>query len=400
MKLDSQYKLCKTCKSIIPLEKAIIKKSPMNIKMPYGTEKIPMVSYTCPSCNSWLFSTYDDNADARIFSNHGDTIEQQTKERSNTLVESIPEVQPSPIIPGEDMTDKIKQHAKKKGTVIVIEGTDGSGKRTQSELLLNKLNEMGIKASLYSFPNYESGQGQLVKRYLNGEFKGQPIQEFNTELTRNALLYTTDRLVTCMEKGPDGRSILEKYNDGEVIIFDRYTQSNFIHQGCNIDDQDQLEGFIEYFTNLEYGLLGLPRPDVVIYLKVTPEMCMKNIEKRGNEKDIHENIESLRKANKHVEFLIDWLGWESVHCVEGLANLITGEQSERMRSIDEIQNDVFKIVEKVLHENNQTRHVPYCPSCLKHDIYGLLTSLHIGNNTELSISQCNICGEYFDTKKL
>lgn len=400
MKLDSKYKLCKTCKSIIPLEKAIIKKSPMNIKMPYATEKIPMDSYTCPSCNGWLFSTYDDNADARIFSNHGDEIEQQIPERSNDLIESIPEVQPSPNIPGKDMPDKIKQHVKKKGTVIVIEGTDGSGKRTQSELLLNKLTEMGIKASLYSFPNYESGQGQLVKRYLNGEFKGQPIQEFNTELIRNALLYTTDRLVTCMEKGPDGRSILEKYNDGEVIIFDRYTQSNFIHQGCNIDDQDQLEGFIDYFTNLEYDLLGLPKPDVVIYLKVTPEMCMKNIEKRGNEKDIHENIESLRKANKHVDYLIDWLGWEPIWCSECMGSLTTGVTVERMRPIEAIQAEVFEIVEKVLHENNQTRHIPYCPSCLKEDIYGVLKPLKIGNNTELSISQCNICGEYFDIKKL
>lgn len=393
MKLDSNYKLCKTCKSIIPLEKAIIKKSSMTIKMPYGLENIPMVSYTCPSCNSWLFSKTDEEEFKY-------QMEHRKSDTDKDFRESIPEVQPSPVMLDNDIVNKFKQHVKKKGTVIVIEGTDGSGKRTQSELLLNRLTEMGIKASLYSFPNYESIQGQLVKRYLNGEFKGQPIQEFSTEVTRNALLYTTDRLVTCMEKGPDGRSILEKYNDGEVIIFDRYTQSNFIHQGCNIDDQDQLEGFIDYFTELEYNLLGLPKPDVVIYLKVTPEMCMKNIEKRGNEKDIHENIESLRKANKHVEYLIDWLGWEAIWCSECMSSLTTGVTVERMRPIETIHSEVFEIVEKVLHENNQTRHVSYCPLCLKQDIYGLLRPLNIGNNTELSISQCNICGEYFDTKKL
>ncbi len=357
------YKKCEDCGTMIPTERANKTKNTITVNMAYGQDKVPIIDYNCPICDSWLFSIMDQESCKPLPYLEPLTREEVGKKLSQ-IIQSL-DNKPNKI----NLEKKMAEVQKPKGTVIVIEGTDGSGKQTQSEMLLNRLREMGVKASLYSFPNYDSLQGQIVKRYLNGEFKGQPKQDYWNEWYRNALMYANDRLVTCMEKGEDGRSILDKYNDGEVIIFDRYTQSNFIHQGCHIEDQEDLEDFINYFMELEYDYLGLPEPDQVIYLRVSPEMSMQNIEKRGIEKDMHENIEALRKANKHTDFLIDWLGWEVIQCSGGLKNKDTGEATHYMNSREDIHVEVFSLVEQTLVENNQLRHVKYCTECLKSNMY-------------------------------
>ncbi|WP_304576640.1 deoxynucleoside kinase [Romboutsia ilealis] len=416
-KENNQYKRCNVCGSMIPTNRTITKKESLIVGMPYGKHEIPMISHECPICNSWLFAEIDQ-----------DTI---SKDKfKNVLNYPKPKPVPNPYKHPYEPTDLEKvvkvnkiqpkqttantskkvdknnidtktSDKKPKGVVIVIEGTDGSGKRTQSELLLNKLLEMGIKASLYSFPNYESIQGQIVKRYLNGEFKDQPTEDKLNEYYRNALLYTTDRLVTCMEKGTDGRSILDKYNDGEVIIFDRYTQSNFIHQGCHIENKDDLTAFVNYFTNLEYNMLGLPKPDKVIYLKVLPEVCMQNIEKRGNEKDIHENLASLIKANNHTDLLAKMLEWNVVDCNVGIMRYGIPETLPTMRPKDYIHKEVFTIIEKVLVENNHLGNVNYCTKCYNNSkAINILKMIDIKNNPDLKIAKCPICDSIYDTNKL
>lgn len=419
MKINSikdQYRKCIPCNTMIPLDMATTNTKELQITMPYGKDIIPTVEYRCPMCNNWLFSSVVDSkrkaymekpmppvtdikvsqepvmpeiGKAPIKSNvdvdkYKDDID-NTMDRANEIVNNV---------------DSKELDKKPKGTVIVIEGTDGSGKRTQAEMLLNRLIKMGVKASLYSFPNYESIQGQVVKRYLNGEFKGQPIENCWNEWFRNALLYTNDRLVTCMEKGEDGRSILEKYNDGEVIIFDRYTQSNFIHQGCHIDDIEDLKDFIYYFTDLEYMTLGLPEPDKVIYLRVSPEMCIQNIVKRGNEKDIHENLESLKKANKHTDFLIEFLEWDSIQCSDGLTSVDTGNSAYYMHSKDHISREVFSRVQEVLVDNNQTGEIRYCTTCLNEGMYNEIKHAGIVNNPELKIGVCPTCQTLYDIERL
>ena len=387
------YKYCKKCKNVIPKEREVLKKSNVSVKMPYGMDNIPTITAYCPVCEEWL-ATYNDtvlNEQAKM---------QGIENKLRDLLGPLPKEAFTTFTASEDIKDKIKMHTEKKGTVIVIEGTDGSGKRTQSEMLLKRLTDMGIKASLYSFPNYNSDQGKIVKRYLNGEFKDQPCNKDHNAYYRNAIMYANDRLVTCMEKGADGRSILEKYNDGEVLIFDRYTQSNFIHQGCHIDDQFELEDFIAYMTELEYDILGLPKPDKVIYLKVAPEVSMKNIETRGNEKDMHENLEALKKANKHVDFLIDWLGWDRINCTYTVKNSDTGRTSTTMHSREGIHHEVFNLVEPILVENNQTRHVKYCSQCLENGLYQVVRPRVIRNNDNIKIGVCPKCNTLYDIDKI
>lgn len=396
----NNFKICDKCNSVIPRDREVVKKTTLKVKMPYGVDEIPMLYKYCPVCGNWLYSIYDSEAENDIGDKNKTVIKEEIEKDDDCKINQFEQLKDkikfmtSKSI--ENLDEKIKDTLSPKGTVIVIEGTDGSGKRTQSEMLLNRLLDMGIKASLYSFPNYDSLQGKLVKRYLNGEFKNQPCKEAHNEWYRNAVMYANDRLVTCMEKGEDGRSILEKYNDGEVLIFDRYTQSNFIHQGCHIDDQDDLEDFIAYMSELEYDILGLPKPDKVIYLKVAPEMSMQNIEKRGNEKDIHENLESLKKANRHVNFLIDWLGWDSINCSDAIASVDTGKEAHYMYPKDHIHREVFSLVEGLLAENNQTRHIKYCTECMKADMYTVIRPRCITNNDKIKIGACPTCGTLYD----
>lgn len=407
-KENNQYKRCNICGSMIPTNRTITKKQPLIVGMAYGKHEIPMIEHKCPICDNWLFSELDPGTNPtdnfKIALNFPKPKVEKIPPKTNIDIDKYR----YNIDTAMDRVNKIvndinrkKLDKKPKGTVIVIEGTDGSGKRTQSELLLNKLLEMGIKASLYSFPNYESIQGQIVKRYLNGEFKDQPTEDKLNEYYRNALLYTTDRLVTCMEKGKDGRSILDKYNDGEVIIFDRYTQSNFIHQGCYIENKDDLTSFVNYFTNLEYNMLGLPKPDKVIYLKVLPEVCMQNIENRGNAKDIHENLESLIKANKHTDFLAKMLDWNVVRCSEGIMCSDTGKSAHYMLPKYHIHREVFNLVQEVLVENNHFENVKYCTNCYANSkAINMLKMIDIKNNSELKIAKCPICDTIYDTNNL
>ena len=392
---SNDFTKCNCCGSMIPRDREVRKKEDTPVNIGNIAETMSFIASYCPICNNWLYSEkspvvkkYTKGDLINLLKQYGDMSKRYTN------------ITNKPKLDISNMEEKMQDALKKKGTVIVIEGTDGSGKRTQSEMLLKRLTDMGIKASLYSFPNYNSDQGKIVKRYLNGEFKDQPCNKDHNAYYRNAIMYANDRLVTCMEKGADGRSILEKYNDGEVLIFDRYTQSNFIHQGCHIDDQFELEDFIAYMTELEYDILGLPKPDKVIYLKVAPEVSMKNIETRGNEKDMHENLEALKKANKHVDFLIDWLGWDRINCTRTLKNSDTGRTSTIMHSRESIHHEVFTLVEPILVENNQTRHVKYCSQCLESGLYQVVRPRVIRNNDNIKIGVCPTCNTLYDIDKI
>ena len=396
---SNDFTKCNCCGSMVPKDRAVVKNDEIPVKMGYGVENLVLSSSYCPVCNNWLYSNKVPNTNVKTY-NREDIVDLLRKygESYKRVTGAKKDIKPKIDTP--EMEAKKEEVLKRKGTIIVIEGTDGSGKRTQSEMLLKRLTDMGIKASLYSFPNYNSDQGKIVKRYLNGEFKDQPCNKDHNAYYRNAIMYANDRLVTCMEKGADGRSILEKYNDGEVLIFDRYTQSNFIHQGCHIDDQFELEDFIAYMTELEYDILGLPKPDKVIYLKVAPEVSMKNIETRGNEKDMHENLEALKKANKHVDFLIDWLGWDRINCTHTLKNSDTGRTSTIMHSRGDIHHEVFTLVEPILVENNQTRHVKYCTQCLENGLYQVVRPRVIRNNDNIKIGVCPTCNTLYDIDKI
>ena len=182
----------------------------------------------------------------------------------------------------------------KKGKIIVIEGTDCSGKETQSKLLEQRLNEEGKKCKRFSFPNYDSATGKIV----GGCYLGKPeiSESFFTEGAINV-----DPHVACLYYAADRKyhsPEIEKYlKKGYYVILDRYTSSNQAHQGSKIQDADERFDMFQWIDKLEYWLLKLPKPDITIFLHVPYE---KTLELRKNRKFIDEHEKSPEHL-KHSE---------------------------------------------------------------------------------------------------
>lgn len=222
------------------------------------------------------------------------------------------------------------------GILIAVEGTDSSGKQTQSELLYKRLTDMGVKARLVSFPAYENESSTLVKMYLAGKF-GKDPSDVNAYAA--SAFYAVDRYATY--KTDWGRD----YEDGTVIVADRYVPSNLIHQASKIEDETEKDKFIKWLDEFEYGKLGLPEPNVVVFLDMPTETAAKLMEKRANkidnsaQKDIHErNVEYLKKSYDNAKGIADRLHWEIIPCTCG------GE----VRNIGDISDDVYAVAEKLI----------------------------------------------------
>lgn len=213
-----------------------------------------------------------------------------------------------------------------RGKLIVIEGLDGSGKATQAKLLCESLEKQGLKVRKVSFPDYDSDSSALVKMYLNGEF-GKDPNDVNAYAASS--FYAVDRYASY--KKDWGKF----YEDGGIIVADRYTTSNAIHQ-CSKLSEEAWDEFLEWLFKFEYEELGIPTPDTVIYLKVDTEVSQKLMTGRydGDEskKDIHEgNLDYLNRSRKAAAYCSKKLGWKEIECCCG----------NGMRSIEEIHNDVL-----------------------------------------------------------
>ncbi len=216
------------------------------------------------------------------------------------------------------------------GKLIVIEGLDGSGKATQAEKLYETLKNRGEKVMKVSFPDYESNSSALVKMYLNGDFGNSP-DSVNPYAASS--FYAVDRFASYAQKWRDF------YLDGGIVIADRYTTSNAVHQCSKLPDEMWNE-FISWLFNYEYRLIGIPEPYKTIYLRVDPEVSQMLMTKRysGNEtkKDIHEsNIEYLRRSENAADYCAKFLRWNVVDCVKD------GE----MRSVDDIAEEIISIID-------------------------------------------------------
>ncbi len=227
------------------------------------------------------------------------------------------------------------------GKIIVIEGTDGSGKQTQTALLKQSLENMGYDVYTISFPNYESSSSALVKMYLNGEIK-DAANEVSAEAA--SIFYAADRYITYKKE-------MEKvYKEGKkVILLDRYVGSNIIHQGAkkikemeNLskeEKEESLQQFMTWLSKLEYDTLKIPKPDITFFLNVPIDYTIKLREKRankitgGDKQDIHEaDTNYLKTAYAAGIMASKLLGWKVIPCVE----------NDQMRSIEDIHNDILK----------------------------------------------------------
>ena len=200
------------------------------------------------------------------------------------------------------------------GKLFVIEGTDGSGKQTQFNLLKEHFEKEKIEFKTVSFPNYDSPSSSLVKMYLAGEF-GKNAKDVNAYIA--STFYAVDRYATFQ------KTYKEFYDNGGIIIADRYTTSNMIHQAGKISNKEERKNFLEWLYNFEFTLYGLPIPNKVFFLNMPPEyskILMKNRKNKitqSEEKDIHE-IDSkhlLDSYNAACELATEY-NWNEIICVK------------------------------------------------------------------------------------
>ncbi len=219
------------------------------------------------------------------------------------------------------------------GKLIVIEGLDGSGKSTQIELLKRKLNECGKAVKQIKLPDYDSKSSALVKMYLGGEFGSDP-SDVNTYAA--SLFYTVDRYANY-------KSVWENdYLNGALILADRYTTSNAVHQTVKLP-KEKWDSYLKWLFETEYEKVGIPKPDSVIFLDMDVDISQKLMSKRycGEEakKDVHEaNVDYLKKCHEAALYTAERFCWSVIKCYEG----------ENPLPIDEIAEKIFEKVREML----------------------------------------------------
>lgn len=222
----------------------------------------------------------------------------------------------------------------KNGKLIVIEGAcDGIGKTTQYNMLKDHLEKDGLKITGHHFPSYDTYQGEPTVRYLKGEF-GAP-NELSPYFINS--LYAIDRAITWR------KDLKELYEQGNIILLDRYTISSLIYQSALIEDIEEKKKFIDYVIDFEYNKLEIKQPDEIIFLTAPFDLVtkMRDIrnENEGVEKDIHEsNLEFMKKVYDNANFLCDYLGWNKIECNDG----------DKMRTPDEIHKKIYEVIESEL----------------------------------------------------
>ena len=195
----------------------------------------------------------------------------------------------------------------KKGTLIVIEGTDGSGKETQARLLCQALEKKGLSVNFLSFPCYGTPACDPVEMYLGGKFGKKPE---DVSPYAASVMYAIDRYASFKTKWA------ATYEKGEIFVADRYTTSNAVHQAAKLPPEERA-AYLKWLYDIEYNKIGIPSPDLVVYLDLTPEASGKMLKERsgkpGVQHDIHEtNGEFLRKSRENALGIARDSGWEVV----------------------------------------------------------------------------------------
>lgn len=219
--------------------------------------------------------------------------------------------------------------------LIVLEGTDGSGKGTQTALLAAALERDGIRPAVLSFPDYESDSSAPVRMYLAGQIAARP-EDVNPYAASS--FYSVDRYISFKMKWE------KLWRADGVILSDRYTTSNVTHQMEKLP-REEWATFTDWLYAFEYDRLGLPRPDLVLYLDMHEALCRRLLEKRyaGNteKKDLHErDAEYLVRCRRAALCAADRLGWQVVRCFT--------EDPLCLRSEEDIAGEIYKYVKKIL----------------------------------------------------
>lgn len=219
-----------------------------------------------------------------------------------------------------------------KGKIIVLEGTDCSGKTTQLIKLMENLSINKIAYKVFKFPNYNSATGKIIGgAYLGKDHIGQPLFKegaANVPAKVASLLYAADRLYNI-------KPVLDAINDGFMVILDRYVDSNFAHQASKLHSEKEQDEMFEFLEKLEYGLLQLPKPDITVFLYMPVSYSKQLKSMREEEPDQHESDENyLNNAEKVYLKLAKLHNYIKIDCVV----------NEKIKSVNELSKEIFDVI--------------------------------------------------------
>ncbi len=223
-----------------------------------------------------------------------------------------------------------------RGKLIVVEGTDCSGKETQTKKIVERCKKKGIKVYNYSFPRYDTPTGKIVggpylgKSYIcDGWFsEGAP----NVDALVASAYYAADRRYNIKE-------IMEHLNNGDIVLLDRYVESNMAHQGGKLDSKEERQKMYEKLDELEFGIMELPRPDAVIFLYMPSSYAAILRQGRAEAADqLERDMEHLAKAEQAYLELTEKYGYIKIDCVK----------DDVIRTIDDINDEVMTRFEELI----------------------------------------------------
>ena len=221
------------------------------------------------------------------------------------------------------------------GKLIVIEGTDGSGKSTQFRLLTERVAQEGHKFQKLVFPQYKEESSALIRMYLGGQFGTKPS---DVNAYAASAFYAVDRYASYKKVWG------QWYEEGGLVLSDRYTTSNAVHQASKESEETRGE-FLRWLYEFEYDKLGLPRPDLVIYLDVPTDFTEKMMRSReaatNTSADIHEkHMDYQATCRRTGKAAAQFYNWTVIECV----------RDGQMRSIEDIHEEIYRHVKACLED--------------------------------------------------
>lgn len=223
-----------------------------------------------------------------------------------------------------------------KGTFIVIEGSDGSGKSTQFSLLKDYFEKQGKKVKTYKFPRYERPSAHFVTSYLNGLYGDA-----------NSLGAHTPSLFYALDRFEAGKDIRKDLDEGNIVLCDRYAGSNMAHQGQKINNETERRAYFDWVHNLEFDMLGIPKPDANIVLIMPAEIASQLMEKREKraytsmQRDIHEaDINHLKRAVATYE--------ELCKLFPDTFTAVHGTTEGALKQIEDVHSEITQLLKPIV----------------------------------------------------
>jgi len=222
-----------------------------------------------------------------------------------------------------------------RGKLIVMAGTDGSGKATQTNLLVEKLKQKGYDVEIADFPQYGQRSAVLVEDYLNGKFgTAKEVGPY-----RASIFYACDRYAASFK-------IKKWLEQGKIVVCNRYVSANKGHQTGKIENKQEKDKFLEWLDDLEYNIFKIPKPDVNILLYMPPEIGQKLVDNKGyrdylggNKRDIHEaDINHLKEASEAYKYVAEKYNWLVINCAP----------DNKLKTVEDISKEVFEKIKGIL----------------------------------------------------